>query len=333
MKLNEEDLKYFITEKIRLRPGMYVGSTSSYGVLNLIFYMIEDFIEEQSSLILKFQIHENNIFEISSSRPFEIKFSYGILIAQALSSFFEVTLYNNTLRYEKGILISEKEGSSDSEYPLHILFEPDKSIFNYKLIEYHQIYHRCKELAQLNNNVTFILNDKENKNTIHYDNGILEILKENIYDFYLNWRGTVSMNFDISGIQISAAIFYYFESDCALSFVNNHRTFEGGTHVQGSIDGIFDAFKIYIRKHNDNLVKIERRDVVEGLNYVISIKIRNPSFAGATKRQLTNVEIKSILKKAVSEKLLEILEKDTSFFEESRVLEKVRFRETMKRLK
>lgn len=78
------------------------------------------------------------------------------------------------------------------------------------------------------------------------------------------------------------------------SYVNLIPTPQDGTHVTGLKNGIYDAIKAYIEKNSLSVknIKITANDSFAQLNYVISVKITNPQFAGQTKE---NFLIKMLL--------------------------------------
>ena len=72
-----------------------------------------------------------------------------------------------------------------------------------------------------------------------------------------------------------------------------------------------------------------KADVVENLNFVISVKIAQPSFSGSTRRELVNEEIYAIVKQGVMICLTNILDSDQSFFYSSRVIPKAEVRKIL----
>ena len=182
------------------------------------------------------------------------------------------------------------------------------------------IFIRLKELAQLNENVKFIFADNENKNVLQFSNGLEMILMENIYHFGLRNRKPLNINFVQDDIEVSISMMYGFAPDVNLSYVNNLKTFDGGTHVQGLYDGIFCAFKKYIKNHIDKSLKITKKDIIRKLNFVISVSMKDPQFAGATKRELTNGNVELAIKNGIVKNLYKILQSNQSFLDDSRVV-------------
>jgi len=80
------------------------------------------------------------------------------------------------------------------------------------------------------------------------------------------------------------------ENAMAESYVNLIPTPEGGTHVNGLRAGTAAAVREFCEFRNllPRGVKLTPEDVWDGVRYVLSIKIREPQFAGQTKERLAS---------------------------------------------
>ena len=119
------------------------------------------------------------------------------------------------------------------------------------------------------------------------------------------------MYFDGSreGVEVEVAAQYndgY--SETLLSFVNNVRTKDGGTHEAGMRSAWTKAFNEYARKVE--LLKpkdknLEGSDVREGLSAVISLRVPEEilQFEGQTKEKLGTPEARAIVDSVISEQL------------------------------
>ena len=76
------------------------------------------------------------------------------------------------------------------------------------------------------------------------------------------------------------------------SYVNLIPTAAGGTHVNGFRAGLVEALRQFcdFRSLLPRGIKLTAEDVWLGLNYVLSIKIRDPQFAGQMKEKLSSRE-------------------------------------------
>jgi DNA gyrase subunit B len=103
----------------------------------------------------------------------------------------------------------------------------------------------------------------------------------------------------------------YVES--VFSFANNINTTEGGAHLQGFRSALTRTLNSYAR--SEGLLKekeenLEGEDAREGLAAVISVKLRNPQFEGQTKTKLGNPGIAGLVERTVNQKLSEFLEEN-----------------------
>jgi len=96
------------------------------------------------------------------------------------------------------------------------------------------------------------------------------------------------------------------ENSIAESYVNLIPTADGGTHVNGLRSGVAAAVREFCEFRNllPRGVKLTPEDVWDGVRYVLSIKIREPQFAGQTKERLASRDaaqlVDSFAKDAIS---------------------------------
>jgi DNA gyrase subunit B len=80
-----------------------------------------------------------------------------------------------------------------------------------------------------------------------------------------------------------------------ISFANNIRTKEGGSHLSGFKTAMTRTINAYIQNSPDLPKKLQQRisgeDILEGLTTVISVKLPDPQFEGQTKTKLGNSEV------------------------------------------
>ncbi|WP_456470353.1 DNA topoisomerase (ATP-hydrolyzing) subunit B [Caminibacter sp.] len=198
-----------------------------------------------------------------------------------------------------------------------IQFWPDEEIFETTQFSSDILRKRLKELAYLNPNITIYFENEIDgvKEVYHFEGGIKDFVKtlstkECITDvIYYNEH----YSDEEKALDVEVALCYdtgYDEK--VLSFVNNIRTPEGGTHESGFKAGLSKAIINYINKNmklKEN-IKIVGDDVKEGLNAVISIKMSEPQFEGQTKGKLGSSYVKPIVQKVTYEYL-------TRYFEEN----------------
>ncbi|MBB1072492.1 DNA topoisomerase IV subunit B [Limosilactobacillus reuteri] len=243
----------------------------------------------------------------------------GASVVNALSSHLTLTIVRDHVRYQEifkdggqpvGTL--KKLGKTKAENGTTVSFKPDPKIFSTTVYDYNTLANRLRESAFLLKGIKIILTDKragqEKQDVFQFDNGIQEFVS------YLNEGKDVlgkTLYFDgkQDGVEVEVAAQYndgYSES--LLSFVNNVRTPDGGTHEAGFRSAWTKTFNEYAKKvgllkaNNKNL---EGSDVREGLTAVISVRIpeRLLQFEGQTKDKLGTPEARKIVDAIVSEQL------------------------------
>ncbi|OTA41907.1 MAG: DNA topoisomerase IV subunit B, partial [Symbiobacterium thermophilum] len=98
-----------------------------------------------------------------------------------------------------------------------------------------------------------------------------------------------------------------------LSFANNIRTVEGGTHETGLKTALTRVINAYARKYKflkDNDDNLLGEDIREGMTAVLSVKMQDPQFEGQTKTKLGSSEMETFVATAVTEGLSEFLEEN-----------------------
>ncbi len=242
----------------------------------------------------------------------------GSSVVNALSSWLEVeitrdgTVYRQ--RFENGghpATTLEKIGKAPkSKTGTKVTFMPDSSIFSTTEFKYNIISERLNESAFLLKEVTISLEDKrtDEKEEFHYENGVQDFVS------YLNEDKdslTPVLYFEgkQDGFEVEVALQYndgYSEN--ILSFVNNVRTKDGGTHEAGLKTAITKAMNEYARKVNllkEKDKNLEGSDYREGLTAVLSVLIpeEHLQFEGQTKDKLGSPLARPVVDSLVSDKL------------------------------
>ncbi len=110
---------------------------------------------------------------------------------------------------------------------------------------------------------------------------------------------------DIDGGNIDWAFAWVLESDQRVveSYVNLIPTTEGGTHVNGLRVGTSDAVREFCEFRNlvPRGLKLTPEDVWDGVSFVLSMKMREPQFAGQTKEKLSSRESAGIVQGVIKD--------------------------------
>lgn len=87
------------------------------------------------------------------------------------------------------------------------------------------------------------------------------------------------------------------------SYVNLIPTVQGGTHVNGLRSGLFDAMAEFCELRNllPRGVKLTADDLWEPCQYVLSVKMKEPQFAGQTKERLSSRQISAFVSNVVKD--------------------------------
>lgn len=244
----------------------------------------------------------------------------GSSVVNALSTWLEVEITRDGAvykqRFEQGgkpVITLKKIGTAPkSKTGTKVTFMPDDTIFSTTDFKFNTICERLKESAFLLKNVTMILTDLRGdepvQESFHYENGVQDFVS------YLNedkelLTPVVYFEGQDQGFQVEIAMQYNDGfSDNILSFVNNVRTKDGGTHETGLKSAITKAMNDYARKTGllkDKDKNLEGSDYREGLSAVLSILVpeEHLQFEGQTKDKLGSPLARPIVDGIVSEKL------------------------------
>ena len=247
----------------------------------------------------------------------------GASVVNALSKKMEVVI----CRDGKICKISFKDGGHVAE-PLKVIgktnktgtivtFLPDPEIFKSPQFSYTEICERMQESAFLISNLTIeVIDEADNKDIkYHYEKG-LEAFVEYINEDKTPIHKVISFQGKKQDIEVDIAMQYTNSyNEQIMSFVNNVKTSDGGTHEIGFKTGITKAFNDYAKENNLFKTKdgiFDGSDVREGLAAVINLKIPEEilQFEGQTKGKLGTPEARSITESIVYENLRYYLEEN-----------------------
>lgn len=248
----------------------------------------------------------------------------GASVVNALSEWLVVTIKRDGFVYEQrfengGVPVTtlEKIGKTNqSGTTIH--FKPDPTIFSTIVYNYETLCERLRESAFLLKGFKIEIIDERHdlKDTFHFETGIeafVEYLNEekDVLHPVVSFEGTYN-----GGIEVDFAFqFNDGYSENVLSFVNNVRTKDGGTHEAGSKTAMTRVFNEYARKVGllkDKDKNLDGADIREGLSAIVSVRIPEEllQFEGQTKGKLGTSEARSAVDSIVSEHLSYFLEEN-----------------------
>lgn len=253
----------------------------------------------------------------------------GSSVVNALSEWFEIEvsrqghIYHQ--RFERGDVKSDLEIIGDTnETGTFIKFKADPEIFTETTeYDFETLQKRLREQAFLNAGLSISLTDKRDEDNILsevycYEGGIRSFV-----DYINKSRGLTPLHEDIMHFSVvdgdrSAEVAMSYNdgyNEIILSFANDVRTIDGGTHEMGFKTALTRVFNDYGKKFNlikDSDKKLSGDDVREGLTAVISVKLTEAQFEGQTKGKLGNTEITGLVSKLLYDKLMTYLEENPS---------------------
>src|SRR6267378_177896 len=306
-------------EAVRRRPAMYIGSVSARGLHHLVYEVVDNSVDEALAGFatdISVTIHADNaITVVDNGRgiPVDIhktekkpgvevaltvlhaggkfdKSSYkvsgglhgvGVSVVNALSEKLEVWVDRDGKRhhmsFERGDTKKKLEVVGKAKGTgTTVWFKPDTEIFTETRFDYATIANRLRELHPKPITFEASREDVEVEGAVQYD------------DQY---------------------------SENTFTFVNNINTHEGGTHLTGFKSALTRTINEWAKQ--DGALKKEEftlsgDDVREGLNCVLSVKVKNPQFEGQTKTKLGNSEVEGIVKTVVNDVLGAFFDKNPS---------------------
>jgi len=279
-------------------------------------------------------LHAGGKFETSGYKVSGGLHGVGGSVVNALSKWMEVTIKRDGgeyfISFENGgkVKTSLKKIGSSHATGTTVRFMPDDEIFQTTTFSYSKICERMQESAFLLKNLTLEVIDEigERSEVYHYEKGL------NSFAEYLNTdKKILHKPFDFTGtkdgINVEVA-FQYTEgySENIISFVNNVKTSDGGTHEVGFKTAITRVFNDYAR--NNGYLKnkdknFEGPDTREGLTAIISLQIPEKllQFEGQTKGKLGTPAARTIVDSITTENMQFFLEENKEIA--TKILEKM----------
>ena len=247
----------------------------------------------------------------------------GASVVNALSKWMEVIIKKDKkeyyIKFENGgkVSVPLKEIGTTNKTGTIVRFLPDSEIFPIVTFSFTTICERMQESAFLLKGLTIEVYDESTgrSNKYHYENGLKEFV-EYLNDDKNTLHKVISFEGSKDGIEVDIAMQYtdtYQEN--IISFVNNVKTPDGGSHEVGFKTALTRIFNDYAK--NNGYIKpkdkpLEGSDVREGLTAIISLKIPEAllQFEGQTKGKLGTPIARTIVETIVSEKLQFFLEEN-----------------------
>jgi len=226
-----------------------------------------------------------------------------------INSFYDGHVYEQLIE-NGGSKINKPslKGNKTTRTGVKVTFYPDPSVFSTVDFSFSTIAQRLQENAFLLPGVEMNLRDERNDKTVSYkyDDGLKSYI-----NFINEERETLTpiIKFKGSYNEIGVEVYMQYNStydETLLSFANNAKTIDGGTHVTGFRSAFTSALNKYgketgLLKEKD---KINSDDYREGLVVIVSVRVPEKylQFEGQTKSKLGSPEVKNAVENVINEK-------------------------------
>ena len=280
--------------------------------------------------VIMTQLHAGGKFDQDSYKVSGGLHGVGVSVVNALSEKLNLKIYRDDSEYEinfqngKSDEPLKKLGISKDRNGTSVTFTPDKNIFSNTQFDLKILKQRFREMAFLNSSINLSLNDNreadKKSHNFHYEGGIKEFViyldkaKKSLIDEPIYIEGNKN------NIEFECALWWndsYYEQ--ILSFTNNIRQKDGGTHLSGFRSALTRVVNSYLDQQKNNKkhdIATNSDDIREGLTSVISVKVQDPKFSSQTKDKLVSSEVRPVVESLVNEKLSDWFERNPSIAKE-----------------
>ncbi len=237
----------------------------------------------------------------------------GVSVVNALSDRLDVTIKRNGVIYQMSFAngdklceLNETGTSKKRETGTLIRFWPNPKYFDTTKISVKHLVHVLRAKAVLCSGLSMTFVNKITQEEEHwcYEHGLGNYLKQNLASEYLPDEPFVG-EFKNDEATVDWALVWTQEANSSLneSYVNLIPTIQGGTHVNGLRAGLFDAMAEFCELRNllPRGIKLTADDLWEPCQYVLSVKMKEPQFAGQTKERLSSRQIAAFVSNVVKD--------------------------------
>ncbi|MDR3415388.1 MAG: DNA topoisomerase IV subunit B [Nevskia sp.] len=227
----------------------------------------------------------------------------GVSVVNALSKKLEVRVCRGGTEHamsfaggEKASKLKEIGTVPKSRTGTTVRFWPDEKYFDSPKFALPRLKQVLRAKAVLCPNLRVSLDDQINgEQTVwQYENGLTDYLRDALQGAETVPPEPFVGKFAAEREEAEWALLWLAEGNevVAESYVNLIPTTQGGTHVNGLRTGLTEAVREFCEFRNllPRGLKLTPEDVWLGCSYVLSVKIKEPQFAGQTKERLSSRE-------------------------------------------
>lgn len=237
----------------------------------------------------------------------------GVSVVNALSERLDVTIKRNGIIYQmtfangdKLCELNETGVTKKRDTGTVIRFWPNGKYFDTTKISVKHLTHvlRAKAVLCSGLSMTFINKVSNEEMNWCYEQGLTDYLSQTLPEDYLP-EEPFSGAFKSDEATVDWALAWSNSANGNLneSYVNLIPTIQGGTHVNGLRSGLFEAMSEFCELRNllPRGVKLTADDLWESCQYVLSVKMKEPQFAGQTKERLSSRQTSGLVSNVIKD--------------------------------
>ncbi len=237
----------------------------------------------------------------------------GVSVVNALSDRLDVSIKRNGILYQMSFAngdkiceLQEAGVTKKRETGTTIRFWPNPKYFDTTRLSIKQLIHVLRAKAVLCSGLSMTFINQATKEETHwcYEKGLADYLRQSLPTDYLP-EEPFSGEFKSDEGAVEWALAWSTGSNSTLneSYVNLIPTIQGGTHVNGLRSGLFDALSTFCELRNllPRGVKLAADDLWEPCQYVLSVMMKEPQFAGQTKERLSSRQTAAFVSNAIKD--------------------------------
>ncbi|GAN22818.1 DNA topoisomerase 4 subunit B [Legionella pneumophila] len=237
----------------------------------------------------------------------------GVSVVNALSERLDVTIKRNGIIYQmtfangdKLCELNETGVTKKRETGTVIRFWPNGKYFDTTKISVKHLTHvlRAKAVLCSGLSMTFINKITNEEMDWCYEQGLTDYLQQTLPEDYLPEEPFAgAFKSDEATVDWALAWSDSANGNLNESYVNLIPTIQGGTHVNGLRSGLFEAMSEFCELRNllPRGVKLTADDLWESCQYVLSIKMKEPQFAGQTKERLSSRQTSGLVSNVIKD--------------------------------
>jgi DNA gyrase subunit B len=319
-----------LTESIRLRPAMYIGSTEGKGICTMIEHFILDLMSSAKMEEVDVELAPDGAVRITSSaidvdslikklgllkkgsNPEEHKNILDLAVIIGLSRSVKMEIYNGgkihtLLSRERQPDISIEEGYLRED--LIIDFIPDGEIFKTTDLDFEYLCSVFRKTAYLNPTIKISFSDNLHNDfqqcVFHSPKGIFHRMDQLVMERSLNepsFRLDIEKEHNGYQYKISIALLDYTTDSYIQSFAGDTETYNHGSLV----DGVKKGMLRFIKDFTGQDVDIDN----SGLILITSVSGTQFTYSGSLKIELEQPEIENTTEDIVYKELTDYMESD-----------------------